>query len=281
MPCRYNRRRLWANRILLEAKTHAHSSFVTLTYRPEVIPPGGTVVPKHTQDWLKRLRKVSPVPIRYFLIGEYGDQTHRPHYHAALFGLPGCLHNCDQFHRASCLCWACALIRDTWQAGRTDNAYLTPDSAQYIAGYVTKKLTSKLDPRLNGRHPEFARMSLRPGIGAPAVPFIADTLTTELGVETIIRTGDVPLALKTGTSNLPLGRYLRRKIREKLGHRETSTPKEILLHLQKENADILQEELKKPENKSKSIKKIFLDLNKQKVLNLEARQKIFSKKGSL
>lgn len=281
MPCRYNRRRLWANRIMLEAKTHGDASFVTLTYRPEVIPPGGTLVPKHTQNWLKRLRRGLETPLRFFLVGEYGDQSQRPHYHAAIFGHPGCLYGADDYHRRTCKCPPCERIRSTWGLGLTDNAFLTLDSAQYIAGYVTKKLTSKSDPRLNGRYPEFARMSLKPGIGATAIPSIAEVLTSEHGVNTILRDEDVPLALKAGQKNLPLGRYLRRKLREQLGHKETSTPQSVLLRLQQEKATEIGEALKNPQNKNKSVKKILLELNKQKVLNLENRIKIFAKKGSL
>lgn len=272
---------------MLESKVHGDSSFVTLTYRPEVLPPGGTLVPKHTQDWLKRLRKAVNNPLRFFLVGEYGDQSQRPHYHVALFGHAGCIYNGDDHSRRTCNCSPCATIRDTWKAGQTDNAYLTLDSAQYIAGYVTKKLTSPSDPRLNGRHPEFARMSNGGGksglggIGAPAVDSICEVLTSTHGCDSIIQTGDVPLALRSGTKNLPLGRYLRRKIREKLGHRETSTPQEMLLRLQFETTQTISDELKIPENKSKSVKKILLDLNKQKVLNLENRIKIYSKKGAL
>lgn len=272
---------------MLEAKTHAASAFVTLTYRPEVLPPGGTLVPKHTQDWLKRLRKGSSLPLRFFLVGEYGDQTQRPHYHAAIFGLPGCLLNSPFEHlRAKCNCASCLFIRETWKHGRTDNAFLTHESANYIAGYVTKKLTSPSDPLLNGRHPEFARMSngggksTLGGIGAPAVASICDALSSEFGVDSIIASGDVPLALRVGTKSLPLGRYLRSKIRKHLGHDE-KTPQEILFALQQETINQVSEALKLPENKSKSVKKILLDLNKQKVLNLETRIKIFSKKGAL
>ena len=272
---------------MLEAKTHAASSFVTLTYRPEALPPGGTLVPKHTQDWLKRLRKGVHIPLRFFLVGEYGDETQRPHYHAAIFGLPGCLMNhAFERERSKCNCNSCLFIRNSWGKGKTDNAYLSLESAQYIAGYVTKKLTSKTDPRLNGRHPEFARMSNGGGksglggIGAPYVPGICDALTSEFGVNTITQTGDVPLALRNGPKNLPLGRYLRSKIRKHLGH-DQKTPEDVLLKLQFEKIQEIDAELKKPQNKSKSVKKILLDLNKQKVLNLESRIKIFSKKGSL
>lgn len=272
---------------MLESLSHAENSFVTLTYRPEDIPPGGTLNPRHYQLWLNRLRGRSKNRLRFYLVGEYGDQSQRPHYHAALFGHPGCLNlHQDSFHRAKCGCYACDLIRDTWGHGNTDCAFLTPDSAQYIAGYVTKKLTKHGDPRLGGRHPEFARMSLKPGIGGLSIPHIADVLTSEFGVDTIVRSGDVPMALKSGNKNLPLGKYLRRKLRAHLGFKEKSCPKEILSALQQENAEVLKEaskDLKRPKFASwrDTASQIYVDLNKQKVMNLETRLKIYTKKGSL
>ena len=141
-------------------------------------------------------------------------------------------------------------------------------------------MTSKHDPRLKGRSPEFACMSLKPGIGAMNIAAIADVLTTSAGASSIIANGDVPSALKQGRKTLPLGRYLRTKIRKELGH-APSCPEEMLLRLQQEKAETIVLELKKPENISKSVKQIFLELNRQKVLNLESRLKIFSKKGPL
>lgn len=203
-PCRLNRRRLWTHRLLLESQLHEFSSFWTLTYSDEHYPANGSLDPKAVQLWLKRLRALlGPArPIRYYVVGEYGDQTQRAHYHGALFGL--------------------AAIEDeivirAWGKGFCYSGELNSKTAAYIAGYVTKKMTKPDDPRLNGRHPEFARMSLRPGIGAHAMPVVADALNDKYGARFIAETGDVPLALAHGRSQLPLGRYLRRKLREEMG----------------------------------------------------------------
>lgn len=255
---------------MLESLVHGDSAFVTLTYRDEALPPGGTLVPRHGQLWLKSLRKAAGLQLRFYLVGEYGDLSGRAHYHAIIYGLPT---------------WS-ELFQKTWKHGMVHVGELTPDSAQYVAGYVVKKLTKKGDPKLGGKHPEFARMSngggkaRLGGIGAPAIAAIAEALTTDAGVNEIISTGDVPCSIKSGKRTLPLGRYLRSRLRKHLGHNE-KTPEELLLRLQQEKTEILAAELHKPENKNKSVKRIFIDLNRQKVLNLETRLKIYSKKGDL
>lgn len=85
---------------------------------------------------------------------------------------------------------------------------------QYVAGYVTKKMTSKDDPRLEGRHPEFARMSTRKGLGFSAMHEVASELM-KLGLDDTET--DVPSALRHGSSIMPLGRYLRRELRSLVG----------------------------------------------------------------
>lgn len=202
MPCRFNRRRLWAHRIQLEALCHAQSSFVTLTYGDG---DHSELVPRHLVLFLKRLRKnYVHNAIRYFAVGEYGDRTERPHYHLALFGVgpceaPGVIGDCP--------CSNCSVVRRTWGFGHVMVGSLSPHSASYLAGYVTKKMTRRDDVRLGGRCPEFARMSLRPGIGAAAMWDVASVMMQ-------YKLAEIPMGLRHGSRVLPLGRYLRGKLAE-------------------------------------------------------------------
>jgi len=155
---------------MLEANEKEDNCFVTLTYSDENLPggvDGATLQPKDLQDWLKRFRSaIQPTKVRYFAVGEYGDRTWRPHYHLALFGWPQCRYGFSRYtdRRKDC-CSCCDVIRETWGLGHIAVGSLETSSAQYIAGYVTKKMTFNDDPRLKGRHPEFARMSRNPAIG--------------------------------------------------------------------------------------------------------------------
>lgn len=270
MPCRINRKRLWMHRMLLEMNDHPESSFVTLTYDDERLPPDGNLEPRHLQLFLKSLRKnISPMRVRYFSVGEYGEQTKRPHYHLALFGYPICLRGGSLFNsRKSCCPW-CDRLRDAWNRGGVFAGPLSSDSAQYICGYVTKKLTRSGDPRLEGRVPEFARMSLRPGIGSNAAPVIAETMQRH---NLDSSQGDVPSALRHGKKMLPLGRYLRGKTREALGWEKGSTDatryayslemlalQQAAIETGKSPVEILKEK-----GQTKGLTKIWLDkLNKK------------------
>lgn len=208
MPCRINRRRMWAARIVLESMSHVHSCFVTLTYESDP----WSLVPRDWVLFMKRLRKAKKSRVRFFAVGEYGDQTFRPHYHAALFGVSLVEHE---------------LVADAWGHGYVHLGELTADSAQYIAGYVTKKMTSSDDPRLEGRCPEFARMSLRPGIGHGACMGIARNLMTLGGSAALARLGDVPGQVRIQGRMFPMGRYLRSVLREDVG-RDGKTPGQVL-----------------------------------------------------
>lgn len=214
--CRINKRRLWTARMILESYLHPYSAFVTLTYAPEHLPADGSLSKKHYQDWLKRLRYfLGDEKVRYYLVGEYGDQTFRPHYHAILFGFPPCAFNSKWTEK--CMCSSCKIIRESWTFGASQVGTCEPDSIHYVTGYISKKMTKKEDPRLGNRMPEFARMSLKPGIGSEAMLKIAEFLTTSSGAEFISRSGDVPINVTTNGKNFPLGRYLRKKLREIMG----------------------------------------------------------------
>jgi len=173
-----------------------------MTYSDENLPADGSLNPDHSRDWLKRVRYyMGDRPVRYYLNGEYGDETFRPHYHAVLFGV-------------STLDTA---PMEAWKLGLTHVGELTLQSAQYITGYVTKKMVKHDDPRLGGRHPEYARMSRRPGLGAETMADIANALSDVHGARLVAAAGDVPVSLLHGGRSLPLGRYLRSKLREEMG----------------------------------------------------------------
>lgn len=270
LPCRINKRREWTHRIMLEAKTHAKNCFITLTYSPENYPKDGSLVPEDLQKYLKRLRKaVAPSKVRYFAVGEYGDRSDRPHFHIACFGLG--MDDAD-------------VIDSCWGYGFTYTGTLTLDSAQYVAGYVTKKMTKKDDPRLNGRYPEFSRMSLRPAIGVPALKFITDALDGKFGSHILSNFNDVPKVLKVGNKSMPLGRTLTDKLRDHMNWERSINgreyPKEILEARQQKafetHLQLVQEAEANPE-KAKPLAK--LATQRQKALNRETRHEIYNKRS--
>lgn len=90
--CRMNNRIEWTYRLYQELLGSTSAYFITLTYNDENIPE---IVDKNTgevlrvlrksdlQSYIKRLRKKGK--LRYYAVGEYGEQSKRPHYHMLLF----------------------------------------------------------------------------------------------------------------------------------------------------------------------------------------------------
>lgn len=279
MACRFNARRVWAHRIMLEAAQHGDNAFVTLTYDDEHLPAGGTLEPKHLQDWFKRFRSlIAPIRIRYFAVGEYGDNSFRPHYHAALFGFPSCSwgHTRSERRTRGC-CVSCNYVEKSWGMGSIMLGTLEPSSANYVAGYVTKKMTNAHDDMvrqwLNGRHPEFARMSLRPGIGCSAM----DEVASEFMKFNLDNTqADVPSALRHGKKELPLGKYLRRQLRRRIG-REVQTPKAVQLERSRE----MQEMFPHSKEDFTPLKSKVLERFQGKRQGFEGRTKIFKQRRKM
>lgn len=248
---------------MLEARLHEFSCFVTLTYADENLPSGASLSPRDAQLFLKRLRKRlgSARPVRFYLVGEYGDLTQRPHYHLALFGVSELEHS---------------LLLEAWGLGHVQVGTLTLESAQYIAGYVTKKMTAPGDPRLKGRYPEFARMSRRGGgIGLGAIPQIAEALNSRPGAAFISSTLDVPSSLTHGTKSYPLGRYLRRQLREEMGFDQVGGQEAVAARQAQELRALCAVE---------GTASVFSEAEKvrvQKVRQVEGRAAIHKKRGSI
>lgn len=222
MACRVNTSRIWTARLMLEAQSHVCPMFVTLTYKEE--PDGGNLRKDQLSAAIHRLRSAvarrDRGSVRFYACGEYGDQLGRPHYHAAIYGLQTTDIVPDAARPGY---FTSPIIRQAWEGshgagngvgGNVDVAILTPESAAYITGYVTKKLTKPGLSALDGRQPEFAVMSRRPGIGSTALPALIETLNTSSGALYLSRHGDVPTAFAVGSRLLPLGPHLRGLLRQ-------------------------------------------------------------------
>lgn len=160
--CRLEYSRQWAVRIMHEAQLHEHNSFVTLTYReaPESLDYGDY------QLFMRRLRNARGYA-RFFCAGEYGEERLRPHFHAVLFGVGFSDGVYLGKSEAGFKLYRSDALSELWKLGHASYGSVTFESAAYVARYVVKKVTGdRADDHYRGRVPEFARMSLRPGIGA-------------------------------------------------------------------------------------------------------------------
>lgn len=160
--CRLERARQWAIRCVHEASLHEANCFVTLTYRDDDLPPGGSLRYRDFQLFMKRLRRARPkCRIRFFVGGEYGELLSRPHFHALLFNcsFPDQVRLTDRLFRS-------AELERLWPHGMSSIGAVTFESASYVARYCLKKITGKhADAYYGDKAPELGRMSLRPAVG--------------------------------------------------------------------------------------------------------------------
>lgn len=180
--CRLEYSRQWANRCMLELMYHDSSYFLTLTYDDAFLPKNimpanefdvsGEVLEVPTlckRDWqlfAKRLRKNTGQKIRYYMCGEYGDKTFRPHYHVIMYGLM--LNDLVYWsQRRGIKYYRSPMLEQIWGKGMVIVGDVTWESCAYVARYVLKKASRFNDPVARELHvlPEFVLMSRRPGIG--------------------------------------------------------------------------------------------------------------------
>lgn len=184
--CRMDYARKWSDRMMMELEVCKKASFITLTYDDLNVPisilddeedfliNGYTLRKDHAQKFIKRLRKYfeyhNGKNFRYYLCGEYGESTHRPHYHAILFGLdPTEDLECEDVIGQNGLgqpYFKSPVLDKVWDKGYTLACEVSYETCNYVARYVTKKVNSKFDPEQYGLEKEFALMSRRPGIGS-------------------------------------------------------------------------------------------------------------------
>lgn len=127
-----------------EDRVSSSSHFITLTYDTHNVPFTRSgymdLSKRHIQLFFKRLRKVNDSKIRYFIVGEYGGRTMRPHYHVILF-------NCKL-----------DTIQPAWDMGHCHYGTVNGASVGYTLKYMMKKGKIPLHKN-DDRTPEFRLMS--------------------------------------------------------------------------------------------------------------------------
>lgn len=187
--CRLAYSREWANRIMIETKEYPKDTcwFLTLTYNDENIPSnsvkdentgqittGVTLDKKDVQNFIKRLRRhyeytYNHTDIRFYLAGEYGETTNRPHYHACIFNMP--IHTELIAYKKNELgqtIWTNEEIEKVWNKGFISIGRLCWETAAYTARYIMKKQKGEQAEwyyKSQAKIPEFTLMSRKPGIG--------------------------------------------------------------------------------------------------------------------
>lgn len=88
IPCRVAWRLPWEYRLYYELRSwNYQGSFVTMTYSNDKYDVNLGLNYNHVRNFFHDLRKRG-FNFRYFVTGEYGEQTARCHWHALLFGIP-------------------------------------------------------------------------------------------------------------------------------------------------------------------------------------------------
>lgn len=89
--CRARRVSGWSFRLCKEAEVSSSAYFITLTYDTSFVPitsKGFMALWKPDfQKFIKRLRKRNSQALKYYAVGEYGERSWRPHYHAIVFNM--------------------------------------------------------------------------------------------------------------------------------------------------------------------------------------------------
>lgn len=178
IACRLIYARMWAVRCIHEASMHDNNCFVTLTYNDDNLPEDRSVSKHELKNFIRRLARKTDKKFRYFGAGEYGENFNRPHYHVCLFGID--FNDRELFSGAQKTyfrnrfkrgydhsLYISKMLSKVWKKGFHSIGELTFESAGYTARYCTKKINGdQKEAHYNGRQPEFALMSRKPGIGA-------------------------------------------------------------------------------------------------------------------
>lgn len=140
--CKLRKAKEWALRCWHESQMHDESCFVTLTYADPYLPAYEDLDHRDFQLFMKRFRAKTGLKVKFFMCAEYGDTTHRPHFHVILFGYwpPDAeYHRTEKGHKY----YKSKILDDVWQKGFTDTTDASYGNAGYLARYSLKKQLPK------------------------------------------------------------------------------------------------------------------------------------------
>lgn len=159
--CRLYRSREWAIRAYHEGQLHRNSCFVDLTFKDEPL----SIAKRDLQLFFKSLRKSLPgVKIKYFAVGEYGENFSRPHYHVCIFGWDPPDKYPWRRSKKGTLLYRSAHLEKVWTHGFVTVSPISPEAVGYAARYTLKKINGNMAVKhYEGRQAEFNLCSL--GLG--------------------------------------------------------------------------------------------------------------------
>lgn len=167
IECRLDYARGWAVRCVHESKMHDQNCFITLTYSDQHLK-SPKLQYRDFQLFLKRLRKNYPnQQITYFVTGEYGEKTKRPHWHAIIFGWSPTDQEYLYTNEQGDQLFKSKILDQLWGQNSPEQkpseiGTVTLKSAGYVARYATKKLVHGDDGH---EYEPISKKSVRPAIG--------------------------------------------------------------------------------------------------------------------
>lgn len=149
----------WATRAYHESQMHEQSCCWTATYDNEHLPADGKLDARHTRAFVRGVKQhFQPIPIRAFIVGEYGAKSGRAHLHGFFYGTDAL---------GGSLRWSAVekgpsqymnpVINKIWKRGHVQIDRVTPESCAYIAGYCLKKIDEQAKIMSYPRMPALGR----------------------------------------------------------------------------------------------------------------------------
>lgn len=153
--CQKRRLNSYRMRLMYECEKYPNTLYLTLTFTDDALKEYKNDYNRAIKEFLDSFRKKFGKGVKHFFISEFGDDTHRIHYHGLLFNVPK---TCTEFDVDSIWNRAYGKKRKDFKKfvgvfknprGIVDVSWLRegPKAASYICKYLTKDYDSPTEKR--------------------------------------------------------------------------------------------------------------------------------------